>query len=94
MIVGMKHLRMYGGGGSPEAALFHGGANYHDKVRGGMKRGYVVFAPQHLFSAAGFPKAATTTPITAKAASCSHRNRRLTTKRSACPIAASTWSLK
>src|SRR6187402_20068 len=25
-------------------------------VRGGVKRGYVVFAPQHLFSAEGFPK--------------------------------------
>jgi dienelactone hydrolase len=25
-------------------------------VRGGAKRGYVVFAPQHLFSADGFPK--------------------------------------
>ena len=46
---------MHGGGGSPEVALFHGGANYHDMVRGGVKRGYVVFAPQHLFSAEGYP---------------------------------------
>lgn len=48
-------IAMHGGGGSPEVALFHGGANYHDMVRGGVKRGYVVFAPQHLFSAEGFP---------------------------------------
>jgi dienelactone hydrolase len=47
-------VSMHGGGGSPEVALFHGGANYHDMVRGGVKRGYVVFAPQHLFSADGF----------------------------------------
>lgn len=49
-------ISMHGGGGSPEVALFHGGANYHDMVRGGVKRGYVVFAPQHLFSAEGYPK--------------------------------------
>ncbi|MCC7424633.1 MAG: dienelactone hydrolase family protein [Planctomycetaceae bacterium] len=49
-------ISMHGGGGSPEVALFHGGANYHDMVRGGVKRGYVVFAPQHLFSAEGFPR--------------------------------------
>ncbi len=49
-------ISMHGGGGSPEVALFRGGANYHDMVRGGVKRGYVVFAPQHLFSAEGFPK--------------------------------------
>lgn len=49
-------IAMHGGGGSPEVALFHGGANYHDMVRGGVKRGYVVFAPQHLFAAEGYPK--------------------------------------
>ena len=49
-------IAMHGGGGSPEVALFHGGANYRDMVRGGVKRGYVVFAPQHLFSAEGYPK--------------------------------------
>ncbi len=49
-------ISMHGGGGSPEVALFKGGANYHDMVRGGVKRGYIVFAPQHLFSAEGFPK--------------------------------------
>jgi dienelactone hydrolase len=48
-------VSMHGGGGSPEVALFHGGANYHDMVRGAVKRGYVVFAPQHLFRADGFP---------------------------------------
>jgi dienelactone hydrolase len=49
-------ISMHGGGGSPEVALFYGGANYHEMVRGGVKRGYVVFAPQHLFSAQGYPK--------------------------------------
>ncbi|MDB5353046.1 MAG: hypothetical protein JWN86_4293 [Planctomycetota bacterium] len=49
-------IAMHGGGGSPEVALFRGGSNYHDMVRGGVKRGYVVFAPQHLFSADGFAK--------------------------------------
>lgn len=48
-------IAMHGGGGSPDVALFHGGANYHDMVRGGVKRGYVVFAPTHLFSAPGAP---------------------------------------
>jgi dienelactone hydrolase len=49
-------VAMHGGGGSPEVALFHGGANYHDMVRGGAKRGYIVFAPQHLFTAQGYPR--------------------------------------
>ncbi|HZL35558.1 MAG TPA: dienelactone hydrolase family protein [Tepidisphaeraceae bacterium] len=49
-------ISMHGGGGSPEVALFHGGANYHDMVRGGAKRGYIVFAPQHLFNADGYPR--------------------------------------
>jgi dienelactone hydrolase len=48
-------IAMHGGGGSPEVALFHGGANYHDMVRGGVKRGYIVYAPQHLFRADGYP---------------------------------------
>lgn len=48
-------ISMHGGGGSPEVALFHGGANYHDMVRGGVKRGYVVWAPTHLFFAQGYP---------------------------------------
>ncbi len=49
-------ISMHGGGGSPEVALFHGGTNYHDMVRGGVKQGYVIFAPQHLFNADGYPK--------------------------------------
>src|SRR5260221_94791 len=49
-------MARHGGGGSPEVALFPGGANYHAMVRGGVKRGYVVFAPQHLFTADGYPK--------------------------------------
>ena len=49
-------VSMHGGGGSPEVALFNGGANYHDMVRGAVKRGYVVYAPQHLFRAEGYPR--------------------------------------
>lgn len=48
-------ISMHGGGGSPEVALFNGGGNYHDMVRGGVKNGYAVFAPQHLFHAPGYP---------------------------------------
>ncbi len=48
-------ISMHGGGGSPEVATFRGGANYHDMVRGGLKRGYVVWAPTHLFRAEGYP---------------------------------------
>lgn len=35
----------HGGGGSPELALFEGGGNYHDMVRGPLREGYVVYAP-------------------------------------------------
>lgn len=49
-------ISMHGGGGSPEVALFNGGANYNDMVRGAVKRGYIVYAPQHLFRAEGYPK--------------------------------------
>jgi len=49
-------VSMHGGGGSPEAALFRGGSNYRDMVRGGVKRGYAVWAPTHLFRAEGFPQ--------------------------------------
>ena len=48
-------VAMHGGGGSPEVALFHGGANYHDMVRGGVQRGYVVWAPTHLFQGRRLP---------------------------------------
>ncbi|QDT97156.1 alpha/beta hydrolase family protein [Gimesia aquarii] len=49
-------ISMHGGGGSPEVALFNGGANYNDMVRGAVKHGYLVYAPQHLFRADGYPK--------------------------------------
>jgi dienelactone hydrolase len=49
-------VAQHGGAGSPELALFHGGANYHDMIRGAVKRGYAVFAPQLLFSSPGLPK--------------------------------------
>ena len=49
-------ISMHGGGGSPEAALFNGGSNYHGMVRNGAKYGYVVYAPQHLFRAEGYPR--------------------------------------
>jgi dienelactone hydrolase len=48
-------VSMHGGGGSPEVALFHGGSNYHGMVREAIRQGYAVFAPQHLFSAPGYP---------------------------------------
>ena len=48
-------ISMHGGGGSPEVALFNGGSNYHDMVRGAVRRGYAVYAPQHLFNATGYP---------------------------------------
>lgn len=38
-------IAQHGGGGTPELALFKGGANYHDMIRGAAKEGYVVFAP-------------------------------------------------
>lgn len=49
-------ISMHGGGGSPEVALFNGGSNYNDMVRGAVKHGYIVYAPQHLFRADGYPK--------------------------------------
>ena len=48
-------VAMHGGGGSPEVATFRGGANYHDMVRGAVERGYVVWAPQHLYVVTGLP---------------------------------------
>ncbi len=38
-------ISQHGGGGTPELALFKGGANYHDQIRGAAREGYVVFAP-------------------------------------------------
>jgi dienelactone hydrolase len=39
-------VSLHGGGGFPEMALFHGGANYHDQLRGAVREGYIVWAPQ------------------------------------------------
>ncbi|MFP6620401.1 MAG: dienelactone hydrolase family protein [Pirellulaceae bacterium] len=49
-------ISMHGGGGSAEVALFNGGANYHGMIRDAVKQGYVVYAPQHLFRAEGYPR--------------------------------------
>ncbi len=38
-------ISKHGGGGYPELALFMGGANYHDMIRGAVREGYVVWAP-------------------------------------------------
>lgn len=38
-------ISLHGGGGIPEGALFHGGSNYHDQIRGAVEHGYVVWAP-------------------------------------------------
>ncbi|MBN8729230.1 MAG: dienelactone hydrolase family protein [Acidobacteria bacterium] len=38
-------VALHGGAGFPELALFHGGANYHDMIRGALQEGYVVWAP-------------------------------------------------
>ena len=39
-------ISLHGGGGFPELALFRGGTNYHDQIRGAAREGYVVWAPQ------------------------------------------------
>ncbi|MDZ4798415.1 MAG: hypothetical protein SGI92_09655 [Bryobacteraceae bacterium] len=38
-------ISQHGGGGTPEMALFKGGSNYHDMIRGAVREGYVVYAP-------------------------------------------------
>lgn len=38
-------ISLHGGGGIPEGALFRGGSNYHDQIRGAVEHGYVVWAP-------------------------------------------------
>lgn len=38
-------VAQHGGGGTPELALFRGGANYHDMIRGALREGYAVWAP-------------------------------------------------
>jgi dienelactone hydrolase len=47
-------LSVHGGGGSPEGALF-GPGNYHGMVRQAAAQKYMVWAPQHLFNAQGYP---------------------------------------
>jgi prolyl oligopeptidase family protein len=42
-------ITQHGGGGFPELALFRGGANYHDLVRGPLRYGWIVFAPHHIY---------------------------------------------
>jgi dienelactone hydrolase len=42
-------IAQHGGGGFPELALFRGGGNYHDLVRGPVRHGWVVFAPHLVF---------------------------------------------
>lgn len=54
-------LSLHGGGGIPESALFHGGSNYHDQIRGAVERGYVVWAP--LFVMAPFADRGKDSPI-------------------------------
>lgn len=38
-------IAKHGGGGYPELAIFKGGGNYKDMIRGAAKEGYVVWAP-------------------------------------------------
>lgn len=38
-------IAQHGGGGTPEMALFKGGSNYHDMIRGAVREGYIVWAP-------------------------------------------------
>jgi hypothetical protein len=49
-------LGIIGGGGSPEAATFNGGSNYHGMIRKAAAQKYVVWAPQHLYgNTPGYP---------------------------------------
>lgn len=38
-------ISQHGGGGYPELAIFKGGGNYKDMIRGAAREGYVVWAP-------------------------------------------------
>ncbi len=42
-------ISQHGGGGTPEMAIFQGGGNYKDMIRGAVAEGYIVFAPLHIF---------------------------------------------
>ncbi len=57
-------VSLHGGGGFPEMALFKGGANYHDQIRGAVREGYVVWAPQ--FVMYPYRDRDTSTPIPAE----------------------------
>ena len=57
-------VSLHGGGGFPEMALFKGGTNYHDQIRGAVAHGYVVWAPQ--FVMYPFRDRDTATPIPAE----------------------------
>jgi hypothetical protein len=57
-------VSLHGGGGFPEMALFKGGSNYHDQIRGAVREGYVVWAP--LFVMHPFRDRDTSTPIPAE----------------------------
>jgi len=41
-------ISQHGGGGFPEVAIFDGGRNYHDMIRGAVAAGYAVYAPLHI----------------------------------------------
>jgi dienelactone hydrolase len=57
-------VSLHGGGGFPEMALFKGGSNYHDQIRGAAREGYIVWAP--LFVMYPFRDRDTGTPIPAE----------------------------
>ncbi len=57
-------VSLHGGGGFPEMALFKGGTNYHDQIRGAVQEGYIVWAP--LFVMHPFRDRDTSTPIPAE----------------------------
>lgn len=57
-------VSLHGGGGFPEMALFKGGSNYHDQIRGAVREGYVVWAPQFVMHP--FRDRDTSTPIPAE----------------------------
>ena len=57
-------IAKHGGGGYPELAIFKGGGNYKDMIRGAAKEGYVVWAPISLMHP--FRDRDTGTPIPAE----------------------------
>ena len=57
-------IAKHGGGGYPELAIFTGGGNYKDMIRGAAKEGYVVWAPISLMHP--FRDRDTGTPIPAE----------------------------